>query len=46
MTGISQTPNHELRDVERRDNHRNSPTSMRLIIGDVKENIFVIQRVI
>jgi len=38
MTGISQTPNQELRDVEKRDNHRNFITSMRLIIGNVKEN--------
>ena len=37
MTGISQTPNQELRDVKKRDNHRNFTTSMRLIIGDVNE---------
>jgi len=46
MTGISQTPNQELRDVDKRDNHRNSLTSMRLILGSVKENLFVTQKVI
>ena len=44
MTGISQTPNQELRDVKKRDNHRNLTTNMWLIIGDVKENLFVIQK--
>jgi len=39
MMGVSQTPNHELRDVKKRDNHRNFTTSMRLIIGNVKENL-------
>jgi hypothetical protein len=44
MTGISQTPNQELRDVERRDNHRNSLTSMRLIVGDVKKKLFFFKK--
>ena len=43
MTGISQAPNQELRDIKKRDNHRNFTTSMRLSIGNVKENPFVIQ---
>jgi len=44
MTGISQTPNQELRDVKKRDNHHNLIISMRLIIGNVKENLFVIKK--
>ena len=43
MTGISQAPNQELRDIKKRDNHRNFTTIMRLSIGNVKENPFVIQ---
>ena len=40
MTGISQTPNQELRDVKKRDNHRNFTPSMGLITGNVKENLY------
>jgi hypothetical protein len=43
MTGISQTPNQELRDVKKGDNHRNFTTSMWLIIRNVNENPFFIQ---
>ena len=44
MTGISQTANQELRDVRKRDNHRNFTTSMRLIIRDVQEILLLFRK--